>query len=194
MLYLNSHIELFTEERTLEACSLLPLWRREQALRFRHLSGKRECALAYMELLRGLREEYGIEEMPAFAYNEHGKPFLPHYPHIHFSLSHCSVAVGCLIDKEPCGLDIEHIRPVKESLVRYCMCQEEADHILSSPNPDIAFTRLWTRKEAVFKLQGTGIRDNIKTLLKDSLEQGLYIETTEVPCEGYIFSTCRRGC
>lgn len=193
MLYLNSHIELFDEERTLQVCSLLPQWRREQALRFRHLTGKRECTLAYIELLRGLRLEYGIEEMPTFDYNEHGKPFLPAHPNIHFSLSHCALAVGCLIEEEPCGLDVERIRPATESLVRYCMSEEEVDEIFSSPRPDVSFTRLWTRKEAVFKQQGTGIRDNIKTLLKESLEQGLIIETTEVPWEGYIFSTCKRG-
>lgn len=188
-LYLNTHLQRFDEQQVQQAISLLPQWRREQAQRFRFLAGRRECALSYIELLRALRQEYGITEAPCFGYNRHGKPFLPDLPHIHFSLSHCSVAAGCLVSDKPCGMDVERIRHAKESLVRYCMCQGEVEEILASPCPDLAFTRLWTQKEAVFKLLGTGIRDNIKTILTSPEAEGVTITTVENPIDGYVVST-----
>ena len=165
MLYINDHIKEIKEKQVVKAIGLLPSWRREQALKFKHLEGRRECAVAYLELCRGLQLEYDIREMPLFSYDKNLKPTLWNHPHIHFSLSHCKEAVGCFISNAPCGLDIESIRPAKELLVRYCMNEEECQNIFSAPNPDAAFISLWTMKEAVFKLQGTGINDNIKDIL-----------------------------
>ena len=191
MLYINDHISSISERRVEEAVSSLPPWRREQALRFKHLEGRRECALAYLELCRGLQLEYGISGMPDFSYTKDHKPELAAYPHLHFSLSHCREAVGCFLSNAPCGLDIECLRPAKETLVRYCMNDEECSQIFSSPDPDAAFITLWTRKEAVFKLQGTGIRDNIKDILSPENTRDISIVTIPNLCRGYILSVAQ---
>jgi len=191
MLYINDHLEDIPAELLEKAVSSLPLWRRELALKFKFAEGRRECTLAYLELCRGLQLEYGITEMPAFSYNQSGKPFLPDYPRIHFSLSHCKKAIGCYISPEPCGLDIEGIRSAKDSLVNYCMNEEECRQIFSAPNPDVAFITLWTRKEAVFKLKGTGINDNIKDILSPSNTEGICIQTVPNLLNGYIMSVAQ---
>lgn len=191
MLYINDHLEDISAEQLEKAISSLPLWRRELALKFKHMEGRRECALAYLELCRGLHLEYGITEMPSFGYNQSGKPFLPGQSHIHFSLSHCKKAIGCYISSAPCGLDIECIRPAKETLVRYCMNEEECEQIFSAPNPDIAFSSLWTRKEAVFKLKGTGINDDIKDILSPRNAIGISILTVPNLYHGYILSVAQ---
>ena len=108
-----------------EALSLLSEQRRQQALRYRHEFGQRACAAAYLLLLKALREDYGITDAPTFKYGEHGKPTLTEYPEIHFNLSHCREAAICVIDNYPIGVDIENIRPYKESLARYTMNDEE---------------------------------------------------------------------
>ncbi|MCR4920806.1 MAG: 4'-phosphopantetheinyl transferase superfamily protein [Bacteroidaceae bacterium] len=188
MLYLNAHTDSYSEADIEWIVSRLPEWRREQALRFRHLEGRRQSALAYDELCRGLREEYGIEEAPTFEYGQHGKPTLASYPHIHFSLSHCRKAVGCLLSDRPCGLDIECIRPLRPSLVEHTMTPIEQALISSSPNPDIAFVRLWTQKEAVLKLRGTGISEGLREALSPESLQGISVSTEEHLAEGFVLS------
>jgi 4'-phosphopantetheinyl transferase len=86
MIYLNDHIDGFDLEAALP---LLSQPRREQTLRFKFLQGRKTCAMAYLLLCQGLREEYGITERPVFEYGEHGKPAIVGYPHIHFNISHC---------------------------------------------------------------------------------------------------------
>ena len=131
ILCINDHIAEMSEEQTERLLASLPEWRRAAALKFTHQQGRRECAAGYVELLRALRLRFGIDGMPAFAYNEHGKPFLEDWPDIHFSISHCKAAVGCLVSRHPCGLDIEHIRRAKPELVRYTMSPEEAEKYIA---------------------------------------------------------------
>ena len=185
---INDHIEDLSEAQTARLIASLPEWRRETALRFKHLQGRRECAVGYIELLRGLRLRFGIGGMPAFAYNEHDKPFLKEHPDIHFSISHCKAAVGCLVSNRPCGLDIECIRKAKDGLVRYTMSPEEVENIFADPCPDIAFTRLWTQKEAVLKLLGTGITDDLHHVLEPERLQGIRLKTVENLYRGYIYT------
>lgn len=188
ILCLNDHIADLSEEQTERLINSLPEWRREQALRYKQLQGRKECAIGYVELLRGLRERFNINEMPAFAYKEHGKPYLKEHPDIHFSISHCKEAVGCFVSNRPCGLDIERIRTAKPDLVRHTMSPEEAESIFSNAFPDVAFTRIWTQKEAVLKLKGTGLVDDLHSVLKPDKLQGIELQTIENPYMGYVYT------
>lgn len=162
MLYLNDDIAHFDFEAALP---LLSEQRREQALKFKHEQGRKTCAAAYLLLCEGLRKEYGITEKPVFEYGEHGKPSIIGHPDIHFNLSHCREAAVCVISDRPVGVDIESIRSYKDSLVRYTMNDVEIAQITQSSHPEEAFTRLWTMKEAVLKLSGEGLRNDMKSVL-----------------------------
>lgn len=162
MLYLNDDIAHFDFEAALP---LLSEQRREQALKFKHEQGRKTCAAAYLLLCEGLRKEYGITEKPVFEYGEHGKPSIIGHPDIHFNFSHCREAAVCVISDRPVGVDIESIREYKESLVRYTMNEDEIAQITQSSHPEEAFTRLWTMKEAVLKLSGEGLRNDMKSVL-----------------------------
>ena len=187
ILCLNDHIADLNEEQTERLISSLPEWRREQALRYKQLQGRKECAIGYVELLRGLRERFDINEMPAFAYKEHGKPYLKEHPDIHFSISHCKLAVGCLLSDCPCGLDVESVRSFSSSVVSYAMNADEVFRIQSASDPAVEFIRLWTQKEAILKCKGTGIAGNLKNALDTDSLRGFELETIEK--EGYIYST-----
>ncbi|MBQ8453723.1 MAG: 4'-phosphopantetheinyl transferase superfamily protein [Bacteroidaceae bacterium] len=189
MLFLNDHIADLSDEQTERLIQSLPQWRREEALRYKHQQGRRECAVGYVELLRGLRECFGIKEMPRFAYNEHGKPFIKEHPEVHFSISHCRVAAGCLVSNKPCGFDVEYIRKAKPDLVRHTMNPEEQETIFAASFPDIAFTRLWTQKEVLLKLKGTGLIDNLHDVLSEEALQYISLRTTENLYLGYIYTT-----
>ena len=159
--------------------------RRKQALKFRHEQGQRLCVLAYQLLKQGLREEYGITENPIFEYNEHGKPAIVGHPEIHFNLSHCKEAAVCVVSDHPVGIDVESLREYKESLVRYTMNDAEIHEIESAEHPDAAFIRLWTMKEATMKLIGTGISNDMKSVI----DTARYKYTT-VERQRYVYTVC----
>ena len=166
------------------ALPLLSDQRREQALKFKFEQGRKTCAMAYLLLCEGLRKEYGITQRPVFGYGEHGKPFIIGHPDIHFNVSHCREGVICVVSDRPVGVDIESIREYRESLVRYTMNDREVQQIERAEHPDVEFIRLWTMKEAVLKLSGKGIVDNMKGVLTGR-EQ---IETVYNEEKKYIYS------
>lgn len=185
MVYVDDRIWEFDLEAGLAEISEQ---RREQALRYRHELGRRQCVLAYLLLKCALREEFGITENPMFAFGEHGKPTLVGHPDIHFNLSHCREAVACVVGSRPVGIDIESVRPLKESLVRYTMNETEQKTIADADNPALMFTRLWTMKEACLKLTGEGLRDHLETVLN---RPGLCCETFVSADEKYVYSVCK---
>ena len=186
MLYLNDDIAGFDFEAALP---LLSEQRRLQALKFKHEQGRKTCAMAYLLLCEALRQEYGITELPVFEFGEHGKPFIVGHPDIHFNFSHCREAVICAVSDQPVGVDVESIREYKESLARYTMNDQELEQIARAERPDVEFIRLWTMKEAVLKLSGRGIVDDLKHVLTDTKTSEL---TTVVDPEvRYVYSICR---
>lgn len=188
-LCLNDHIQDMKSEHLQQVLAFLPSWRRERVLAYKQESRQMESALAYIELSRALALR-GLQDIkPRFEYNEHGKPFLPLYPNLQFSISHCSQAVGCVLSEMPCGLDIERVRRASPSLISKTMNQGEVKQIYSSSHPDVEFIRLWTRKEAVFKLLGTGITDDMQDILLRAEALHIHIISTVNPARGYVLST-----
>lgn len=186
MIYINDNIaQLPLETALLE----LSDQRREQALKFKHEQGRRLCVAAYLLLKEGLAQEYGINESPVFAYNEHGKPHIEGCPDIHFNLSHCREGVLCGLSSRPIGVDIESIREYKDSLATYTMNEDELRLINSSPRPDVAFIRLWTMKESFLKLSGEGIMDHMKDVLAKAEGQVGFTTVVNLP-KNYIYSIC----
>ena len=161
-IYINDDIAHFDWQAALP---LLSEQRREQCLRFKHELGRKTCAAAYLLLCEALRKEYGITDKPVFEYGEHGKPTIVGHPDIHFNMSHCREAAICVVSDQPVGVDIESIHRYSESLARYVMNDDEMEEILHAENPALSFTKLWTQKEAVVKLTGHGISDNMKSVL-----------------------------
>ena len=162
-----------------EVARLLPLvseQRRQQALGYKHLFGQFCCLKSYEMLMQLLNPSLGVtckvygvkagKDTPyIFLYNEYGQPRIEGGPC--FSISHCQHGIAVAIGEKPIGIDIEHIRTAKPELVARTMNEKEQAEIWAATSPDIAFTCLWTKKEAVLKMQGTGITsiDGIKNTL-----------------------------
>ena len=152
-----------------EVARLLPLvsaQRREQALRFTHLFGQYCCLKSYEMLLQLLASTYTLHSTPTFLYNEYGAPSIKNGPY--FSISHCKSGIAVAVSKQPIGIDIETVRPLKVDLVKKTMNPLEQEVIFFDTQPDWAFTRLWTRKEAFLKMKGTGIINDLHAALADS--------------------------
>ena len=165
---------------------LLPLvsdQRREQALNYKHLFGQFACLKSYV-MLRKMLESEGLSHPFIFAQNEHGKPYLKDHPEVHFNLSHCKNGIIVAVSDQPVGVDIESYHEVSDSLIRYTMNEEEQHIIQTSDNPIRTFTEYWTKKEAVFKLHGTGITHNLYGLLNGNE----VVETHDNPVKQYAYS------
>lgn len=177
----------FTEEKLLRDIALLPDWRREQTMRFKHLEGRRNCTRALLLLAECLG--VNAADIPPFQYNEHDKPSLnSKLSTLNFNLSHCHEAVACLVSDVPCGIDVESVGRYSDSVARYSMDGEQMQQILGSGNPALAFIRLWTQKEAYLKALGTGIQDNMRDIPSSLLRR---LTHTEVHTDkGYVLSWC----
>ena len=70
-----------------------------------------------------------------------------------------------VVDNAPVGIDIESFRRINDALMRRTMNDEELALIQSADNPTTAFIALWTQKEAVLKLRGTGISTDLHHVL-----------------------------
>lgn len=197
---LHRHMELLisydpqdvTAEGLEKLLAQLPEWRREKALSFLKPIDRVLCAEAYLLLCRILEEKYGICEQPSFAYGHNGKPVLEHYPDIHFNLSHCHRGVLCVVDDKPVGCDIEEFSSeLHRDLCQWCFSQDETSRILASDTPIEEFTRLWTMKEAMLKLSGEGLRDDMARLLTPDTLAAVDMQTTVDRERGLAYSICR---
>ena len=182
-----------------EIARLLPLvspQRREQALRYTHIFGQFCCLKSY-ELLTDLLAPTQTNSLPfegrggegSFLYNEHGAPYLAAGPY--FSISHCKQGIAVAVSDSPIGIDIEAIRPLNESLVRKTMNSQEQTRIFSSAHPEVEFIRLWTKKEAYVKMQGTGIISDLHDILSDCSDVN-WKEVIELD-KNFICTICQKG-
>lgn len=154
-----------------EVARLLPLvsaQRREQALRYKHTFGQYCCLQSYKMLCELLAEwsrvhQLPINQQPIFLYNDYGAPYIEGGPH--FSISHCKRGIAVAVCENPIGIDIEAIRSFKPELMRKTMNEDEQLRITYSAIPEVEFIRFWTQKEALLKLQGTGIISDLHHVL-----------------------------
>lgn len=193
MYLLRDDIESLDEQQTDELIKLLPAWRREIALRYKHLAGRRESATAYLLLQKALQLYYGINEAPHFVVGTHGKPTLQEYPHIHFNTSHCRSAIICAVSHTPVGVDIEHRRAIKKTLIQHTMNATERERIEQSEDPEMEFLRLWTAKEAVVKLSGKGLQGNIPDILSLEKLRNIHITTYTNTEKDYVYSLAQHA-
>lgn len=91
--------------------------------------------------------------------NEHGRPYLPDLPDLHFSLSHSGERVMCAVSRSPVGCDVEQAGETEADRRRIgyvARCLTEAERQLSLADP-AGFYRIWTLKESFVKMTGQGL-------------------------------------
>lgn len=189
MIYLNENIDAIDIGPALAAVSQE---RRIEALRYRQLHDQRQSLAVYLLLCEALKKEYDITERPVFSFHPKGKPFLTDYPDIHFNLSHCRHAALCVVDDRPVGCDIEDVPDqIDLELCKRCFNESETDSICSSPNPPLAFTELWTKKEAFLKMTGEGLTDNLPAVLDTPRARKASFSTHFAPDHSYVYTICK---
>ncbi len=95
------------------------------------------------------------EKMPPVKKNKKGKPYFRGGSR-HLSISHTGNFWACVFSDGLVGLDIQELKPAIpiEKIARRFFTPKETDLIIEKGEE--AFYALWTRREAVGKLLGTG--------------------------------------
>lgn len=120
------------------------------------VSAKETHEMAHVFLAELLRKNYGIENYH-LEKGEHGKPYFPDYPNIHFNLSHCKGLIVCAFSEGKIGVDAELIRPYNGRAAKRVFSPSEMEATEKGINPDEIFFRFWTLKEALGKNLGMGL-------------------------------------
>lgn len=143
--------------------------RREKCLRLRSADDRRRCIAADMLARELVCAETGISRQEVrFTTGLNGKPFVENTD-VFFSVAHSGrYAVAAVSDSGEVGIDVEVIKPVSPSVMRF-FCSE-GDIRFITDGEDIAaltkitdramlfrFFRVWCFKEAFFKKTGEGI-------------------------------------
>ena len=109
---------------------------------------------------------------------------------IQFSISHTEGCVAAAIGSEPCGIDVERVRRIPDSIVNRMYSDEDKKCVMSCAHPEIYSTCVWTRREAYSKMTGTGI------LMKDEEQQmvmdNAHMEKKNIWLGNY--AVCRAEC
>lgn len=185
-------VSLWSEDEYEKAFRQMSARRQRKCLALKNETDRKLCVAADFLLRRELAEKTG--KSPAsfrFRSTERGKPYLPE-PYPKFSVSHSGTVAVCAIHDAPIGIDVEKIRPVHAGVAsRICSAKEKEylEQARDKTEKDLRFFTLWTRKEALFKLRGTGLNDDWKS---DVLTRpdGIAIETERY--EDYIVSVAYR--
>ena len=192
-----------------EVKRLLPLvseQRREQALRFKHLFGQFACLKSYVMLKQcvsdvmadDVENELFKSDLMGwnglFVYNEHGKPFMQdintgmEIKGVDFSISHCQKGIVVVLASQAVGIDIECYRHAEDSLLKKTMNDLEIMGIKASNNPAREFAFYWTAKEALLKLKGTGIVDELPQVLSGLYQAPYTIKVHDGVDKGYVYT------
>lgn len=182
----------------------LPHERKEKIQRFRFEPDKIRSLIAGV-LLRQELDAY-LADKDADAYEikkgEHGKPYLAGADDFHFSISHAGAYVALAIDEQPVGIDVELVQ-IREAVARRFYSEREQEEIRFMQEADakddgkraeIAFTKIWTGKEAYLKYTGNGITNALAEIgvLDPSFwrKEQIYFSGTAIADDTYYVTVC----
>ena len=111
------------------------------------------ASVAAWSLLAGGLRMLGTEKLPEVRFEPIGKPYFVNSP-LRFSLSHSGNLAAVLISDEPCGVDVEQLRPEVAARLQ-TRCLSDAERARSCD-----FFEIWTKKECIAKLDGSGMRSH----------------------------------
>ncbi|MGF1561316.1 MAG: 4'-phosphopantetheinyl transferase family protein [Geminicoccaceae bacterium] len=105
----------------------------------------------------------------AFSYGAQGKPCLPYEGAPRFNLAHSGAQMLLGVARaDDVGVDIEQHRsmPDMPAIVADCFAGDEQDawHALPAGEQIAAFFRIWTRKEALLKAEGSGLSGDLRSI------------------------------
>lgn len=190
-----------------KALQMLPKVRRDKILHIKQEKDRLRSMMAGLLLEYTLRE-YGLSgKNIVFLKNADGKPYLAEYPSFHYNLSHSGDYAAIAVSNQTVGIDIEYVRTNQKRLVQRFFSKEECA-MLEEEWSDLAFTRIWTRKESYIKAVGFGMRmplagfstvaetvtvnEHMNSEMLDEVGELFYLESFWIG-EACSLSVCQKG-
>lgn len=94
--------------------------------------------------------------------NPWGKPYLVHYPWLHFNISHSGTYVACAFGERPVGLDLQVCADADYlRIADRFFSRSDRDRMHSAADIRRMFYRIWTQEESYAKWKGNGLSENI---------------------------------
>ncbi len=189
MLLYCTDVNTVTNEQYESFLSVLDDQRKAKAQRYRKYEDRVLSAVSYV-LLRYALYLNGDNEEHTVIYNEYGKPFFENSP-VYFNISHTSGAVACAVGDASVGVDIQKKVSNYETVMRRVCTEKEKNSVISSDDPPLEFTTLWTLKESILKCIGTGIAGSMTkyNFSENKTENGKYKLVTLYEGD-FVLSAC----
>lgn len=141
-----------------EGLRFLPESRRNTVSRRKQPQARAESLFGELIVRREICRRFGREAaLSEFRIGEYGKPYLSGDESFGFSISHSSGTVLAAVSDGNVGADIERCDRRSDRLMTKCCTPDEREYLEKSSDKGREFMRLWTRKEALSKLDGRGI-------------------------------------
>ena len=166
--YYTNFSDFYTEEAINTHISEISEAKQERIKTAKRAETKASLLAGELLVRAALKNALDLENVK-IAVDDHGKPYLPEHPEVHFNLSHSANIAVCTVSDVPCGVDIEQISKPHEVMAmanRFLSVKEHAA-VLMSPNPNEAFCRLWSLRESYVKMRGVGFEIGLSTLKCD---------------------------
>ena len=156
-------------------------YRRSKVERLRRREDRKSSLAAGLLLSYALKEYAGIDEYSLdYTCNKSGKPFADTGDiDVQFSISHTEGCVAAVVGCDVCGIDVERVRKIPDSIVNRIYYEGDRHIIETGGHPEMYGTCVWTRREAYSKMTGTGILMNDEAqqlVMDDEYMAGLQIE------------------
>ena len=159
MLRIETDLDRFTEADLQAMLDTLPPSWQARVLRKKPLKSRLQSAIGYTLLRTILQEHYGTAQLPAIYTDEHGKPHFENSD-LYFSISHCHVAVACIVEDYPVAIDVQSLLTDISPALAARIAAPLDPSALSTQE----LTALWTQKEASAKLDGRGLTIGLEQL------------------------------
>jgi phosphopantetheinyl transferase len=123
----------------------------------------------YFLIKKGLKEYYNIDNFNLY-YTDNGKPYLDN--NICISISHDEDIVVCVFDTVPIGVDIQFYKEINPTF----------KNVLGIYGNDKETTDLFSKKEAILKLNGDVFKNINKYNLNDYYFETIYDDSYVINC------------
>ena len=116
---------------------------------------KKQYILSRILLRNILKDKYSINYNDILIkYNKYGKPYIDN---IYFNISHSHDYVIVVTSDKNIGIDIEKIRDINQTTMKVFCTDNEIQYITNNQNKKLAYWKIYTLKEASFKMLGTDL-------------------------------------
>lgn len=123
-LYVCKVSDLVTKQSQIQIYDMIPDFRKNAADNCKN-EKNRSCSLAASYLLYVCMKEQGVPITETPCFSPSGKLYFPKADRFYVNLSHAQGYAACACDCEEIGVDIETIRPYRESVIKRIGTEEE---------------------------------------------------------------------